>query len=193
MKIKIAITFAFLFGISAMVKSQSTSGLYETSQAFIDQKMMYASEGTTITMNESSNSDYITVVDNNQTHHVKTKNVFGYKDSNNLTYRFVGNTRYLMLNPSGETHLYQLESLPSENQPAVMQYYFSRGTGEVQKLTLANIKNAFADDLNFHEALDAEFKSDEELTSPESLPRLAALFEILEENSFLISENVGQN
>ena len=175
MKIKIAITFAFLFGISAMVKSQSTNGLFETSQAFVDQKMMYASESTVITMNESSNSAYNT------------------KDSTNPTYRLVGNTRYLILNPSGETHLYQLESLPSEKQPAVMQYYFSRGTGEVQKLTLLNLKNAFAGDLNFPEALDAEFRSDEELASYESLPRLAALFEIFEENSFPKSGDVGQN
>ncbi|HTJ49956.1 MAG TPA: hypothetical protein VL443_10910 [Cyclobacteriaceae bacterium] len=168
MKRKIAITFAFLFGISAMVKSQSISGLYETSQASIDQKMMYASEDLT-TMNESSNSSYIT------------------KDSNNPSYRLVGNTRYLILNPSGQTHLYQLEALPSENQPATTQYYFSRGTGEVQKLTLINIKNAFAGDLDFHESLDAEFKSDEELASYESLPRLAALLEIFEENSLLVT------
>ena len=166
MKRKIAITFAFLFGISAMVKSQSISGLYETSQASIDQKMMYASEGPT-TMNESSNFSYIT------------------KDSNNPSYRLVGNTRYLILNPSGQTHLYQLEALPSD-QPAT-QYYFSRGTGEVQKLTLINIKNAFAGDLDFHESLDAEFKSDEELASYESLPRLAALLEIFEENSLLVT------
>jgi hypothetical protein len=146
MTTKIAITFAFLFSISAIVKSQST----ET----------FASAST--------------------------------KDSNNPTYRVVGNTRYLMLNPVGETHFYQLESSPSKNQPGVKQYYFSRGMGDVQKLTLINIKNAFAGDLDFHEAIDAEFTSDEELTREESLTRLAALFEIREESSFLPSENIGQ-
>jgi hypothetical protein len=147
MKIKIAITFAFLFSISAMVKSQST-------QTF--------AAATT-------------------------------KDSNNPTYRVVGNTRYLMLNPAEETHLYQLEFSPSKNQRAVKQYYFSRGMGDVQKLTLINIKNAFAGDLNFHQALDAEFTSDEELTREGSLTRLAALFEMREEISFQPSGNVGQN
>ncbi len=157
MNIKTAVTFAFLFGISAMVKSQSTSGLFETSQPSVDQKMMYASE-----------------------------------DSNIPTYRFVGNTRYLILNQTGETHLYQLESLSSEKQPAVAQYFFSRGTGKVQKLTIKNVKSAFAGDLQFHEALDAEFKSDKELTSNESLPRLAALFEIQEESSLLVSGDAAQ-
>jgi hypothetical protein len=147
MKTKIAITFAFLFSISAIVKSQST-------QTF--------TAATT-------------------------------KDSNNPTWRFVGNTRYLMLNPAGETHLYQLDSSPSKKAPAVKQYYFSRGMGDIQKLTLANIKNAFAGDLNFHEALDAEFTSDEELTLEESLSRMAALFEMRDEGSLQASENVGQN
>jgi hypothetical protein len=146
MKTKIAITFAFLFSISAIVKSQST-------QTF--------AAATT-------------------------------KDSDNPTYRFVGNTRYRMLNPAGETHLYQLDA-PSKNQPAVKQYYFSRGMGEVQKLTRINIKKTFAGDLDFHQALDAEFTSDEELTREESLTRLAALFEIRDESSFLASGNIGQN
>ncbi|HEY8935881.1 MAG TPA: hypothetical protein VIM65_11700 [Cyclobacteriaceae bacterium] len=159
MKTKTAITFAFLFSISAMVKSQSTSGLKETSPAFVNPNMMYASAGTII--NESSNS----------------------KDSTNPTYRKVGNTRYLVLNPAGETHLYQLGSL----------YYFSRGMGKVQKLTLKNLKHAFAGDLQFHEALDAEFKSDKELTNRESLPRLAALFEIQEESSLPVARTIGQN
>jgi hypothetical protein len=146
MKTKIAITFAFLFSISAIVKSQSTQ--------------IFAAATT--------------------------------KDSNNPTYRVVGSTRYIMLNPAGQTHLYQLESSPSKNRPAARQYYFSRGMGDVQTLTLINIKNAFAGDLNFHEALDAEFTSDEELNREESLTRLAALFEIREESSFLPSENIGQ-
>lgn len=147
MKTKIAITFAFLFCISAMVKSQSA-------QTFV-----------------AANT----------------------KNSDNPTYRVVGNTRYLMLNPGEQTHLYLLESSPSKNQPTVKQYFFSRGMGDIQKLTLINIKNAFAGDFNFHEALDAEFTSDEELTAEGSLTRLAALFEILEEGSFQASENVGQN
>jgi hypothetical protein len=147
MKTKIAITFAFLFSISALVKSQSAQTFAATTT----------------------------------------------KDSNNPTYRVVGNKRYLMLNPAGETHLYQLEFSSSKNIPAVKEYFFSRGMGDVQKLTLINIKNAFAGDLNFHQALDAEFTSDEELTQEGSLTRLAALFEIREESSFLESGNVGQN
>ena len=146
MKTKIAITFAFLFGISAAVKSQSTQDFTEAST----------------------------------------------KDSNNPTYRFVGNIRYLMLNPAGVTHLYEIEVSPSKNQPAVKQYYFSRGMSDVKKLTIINVKNAFPDDLNFHKALDAEFRSDEELTREESLSRLAALFEIQEESSFLASGSIGQ-
>lgn len=147
MKTKIAITFAFLFSISAIVKLQS-----------------------------------------NQTFAATTKEC-----DKNPTYRVVGKTRYLMLNPAGETHLYQLDSSPSAKAPAAKQYYFSRGMGDIQKLTLANIKNAFPGDLNFQEALDAEFTSDEELTHEESLSRLAALFEMQEEGSFLASGDMGQN
>lgn len=174
MKTKLTITFALLFGISAMVQAQTAScGLYKTSQDFINQKM---EARTSITMSESSNTDYITVVQNNQSDNLKKKDVFGYTDSNNRTYRFVGNTRYLILNPSEETLLYQLES-PSA-QGVEMQYYFSRGAGEVQQLTLANVKNAFPGNLEFHEALDAEFRSDAELANYQSLPTLAAILPV---------------
>lgn len=189
MKTKFVMTFAFLFGICAMVKSQSAgSGLFETSQDFIDQKMIYSGESTTIEINEFSDKDYITVVQNNHSHYLKKKDVFGYTDRNNITYRFVGNSLYLILNPSEETLLYQHESLSAKNQGKVMHYYFSSGAlGEVQELTLKNVKNTFPNDLAFHEALDAEFRSDEELASYELLPVLAAILPVSKENQIWVS------
>ncbi len=43
-------------------------------------------------------------------------------------------------------------------------YYFSSSaSSEVKELTLTNLKKAFPDNHKFHDALDAEFKSDSEL------------------------------
>jgi hypothetical protein len=187
MKTRIVMTFAFVFGIFAMVKAQSaSSGVYETSQDFINQKMVYASTSTAITVNESSNADHITVVYNKQSHNLKKNDVFGYTDSNNQTYRFVGNSRYLILNPSEETLLYQHETKSANG--VVMHYYFSRGAGDVQELTLVNVKNAFPNDLAFHEGLDAEFRSDAELASYELLPVLAAILPVSEESQSWVSK-----
>ena len=192
MKTRIVMTFAFVFGIFAMAKAQSASiGVYETSQDFLNQKMVYASATTAIKVNESSNVDYVTVVYNKQSHNLKKKDVFGYTDSNNQTYRFVGNTRYLVLNPSEETLLYQHESKSTNG--VVMHYYFSRGAGEVQELTLANVKNAFPNDLAFHEGLDAEFRSDAELASYELLPVLAAILPVSEEGQAWVSKTSGED
>jgi hypothetical protein len=169
MKTKSVLTVAFLLGICVLAKSQTTVGGSNEASQVIDQKMLLA-DNTTPATNNFSDTDYISIV------HQVSEN----KENNLLAYRFVGDTRYLILNPTEETLLYQLESQSAQGVTA-MRYYFSKGArGEVKEITLKNVKSAFPNDQAFHEALDAEFTSDAEISSYELLPRLAAMFPVSE-------------
>ncbi len=177
MKTKALMTIAFLFGIGALAKSQSTgSGVYKTYGDFISQTMLYAIDCKTeqhkIKLNDFFGKDYITVVHDNQPHNLKKNEIFGYKDCDNMSYRFVGERHYEILNPTESILLYKHTTNGSKNTQAAIHHYFSSGTGEVQQLTLANLKKAFPDNHKFHDALDAQFKTDDELAGYDSFHKM---------------------
>jgi hypothetical protein len=161
-------SFAILFLASTLVTSAQPSGIYLSASDFASGKLTYAidcsKENHKIKLNEFLNKDHITVIHNKQSHELLKKDIFGYRDCSDVSYRFVGNGHYTILNPTEEILLYKHSSIGSKNQPAQTHYYFSLSdSGEVQKLTLTNLKSAIPDNHKFHDALDMEFKSDDEL------------------------------
>lgn len=91
-------------------------------------------------------------------------------------YRLAIDRHYKVLNPKETILLYAIEVAASKNQMGAKNYYFSSSaSGEVKELTLTNLKNAFADNHKFHDALDAEFKSDSELTLYDSFHKVYRL------------------
>jgi len=162
-----------IFYLTTFFASAQSSGVFLSASDFASGKLAYeincSTEKHKIKLNEFLNKDYITVVHDKQPHNLKKKEIFGYKDCNDLTYRFVGDSHYVILNPTEEILLYKHIIEASKNQKAAIHYYFSlSGNGEVQTLTLTNLKKAFPDNHKFHDALDAEFKSDDELVTYDS-------------------------
>ncbi len=135
---------------------------------FSQNKLTYSIDCSTekhkIKLNEFLNKDYITVVHDKKPHNLKKKEIFGYKDCDNTAYRFIGDSHYVILNPAEKILLYKHEVPASKNQKVATHYFFTNGvTGEVKELTLMNLKKEFPENHKFHDALDAEFKSDADL------------------------------
>ena len=164
-------SFATLFALA------QNSGVYLSASDFAAGKLPYdincSTEKHKIKLNEFLNQDYITVVHDKQPHKLQKKEIFGYKDCDNLTYRFAGNSHYVILNPTEEILLYKHTIEASKNQKGEVHHYFSvTGTGEIQTLTLMNLKKAFPDNHKLHDALDAEFKSDDQLAEFDSFHKM---------------------
>ncbi|MEO7990402.1 MAG: hypothetical protein ABI663_12725 [Chryseolinea sp.] len=162
-----------VFSLSTLFAFAQNSGVYLSASDFASGKLAYeincSTEKHTIKLNEFLNQDYITVIHDKQSHKLQKKEIFGYKDCDNLTYRFAGNSHYVILNPTEKIILYKHTIEASKNQKEEVHYYFSvSGAGEMQTLTLMNLKKAFPDNHKLHDAIDAEFKSDNELAQYDS-------------------------
>lgn len=173
------ILILLLVALSVGVKAQ-TSGVYLSAADFDLGKLTYAIDCATekheIKLNEFFGKDYITVVHNKQAYNLKKNEIFGYRDCNDAIYRLAIDRHYKVLNPKETILLYAIEVAASKNQMSAKNYYFSSSaSGEVKELTLTNLKNAFADNHKFHDALDAEFKSDSELTLYDSFHKVYRL------------------
>lgn len=173
------ILIVLLVALSIGVKAQ-TSGVYLTAADFDSGKLTCAIDCATekhkIKLNEFFGKDYITVVHNKQVYNLKKNEIFGYRDCTDAIYRLAIDRHYKVLNPKETILLYVIEVVASKNQMGSKNYYFSSSaSGEVKELTLTNLKNAFADNHKFHDALDAEFKSDSELALCDSFHKVYKL------------------
>ena len=174
---KTRLILSTIFSITTLFASAQNSGVYLSASDFASGKLTYeincSTEKHKIKLNELLNQDYITVIHDKQSHKLQKKEIFGYKDCDNLVYRFAGNTHYVILNPTENILLYKHTIDASKNQKAEVHYYFSvSGAGEVQTLTLMNLKKAFPDNHKLHDALDAEFKSDDQLAQYDSFHKM---------------------
>lgn len=170
------VLFILLFSLLNSAYSQN-SGVFLTAEDFTAEKLTYeincSTEKHKIKLNEFLGKDYITVVHNKQSYNLKKKEVWGYKDCDNVIYRLDIEKHYKVLNPSEKIILYVIEVLPSKNQIGYTDYFFSNSvSGEVKVLTVANLKNEFPENHKFHDALDAEFGSGNNLAFYDSFHKM---------------------
>lgn len=167
MKTRNLITLSLIvFGsITSSVAQQDSSGVYLSASDFKNGKLAYAINCKTqkhkIKLNEFLNKPYITVVHEGKSINLDKKNIFGFRDCGDVTYRFVDQNQYTILNPTEEILLYRhVAQSASKNQPETVYYFFSKSAqGEVLDLNLPSLKKAFPDNHTFHDMLDTEFGS----------------------------------
>jgi len=174
---KTRFTLLSFFSLTTLFAFAQNSGVYLSASDFASGKLTYeincATEKHKIKLNEFLNQDHITVVHDKQPHKLLKKEIFGYKDCDNLTYRFADKSHYAILNPTEDILLYKHSIEGSKNQKAEVHYYFSvSGAGEMQALTLMNLKKAFPENHKLRDALDAGFKSDDQLSQYDSFHKM---------------------
>lgn len=169
-----------LLGIGSTFTShaqQDSSGVYLSPVDFRRAKLAYAINCSTekhkIKLNEFFDKPYITVVHEQKSVNLEKKNIFGFRDCDNLTYRFVGQSHYTILNPREEIILYKHVIQASKNQEEAVHYYFSKpANDDVQELSLINLKKAFPDNHKFHDMLDVEFNGIIDLAQYDSFHKM---------------------
>ena len=178
------ICFSFAFAMNTSAQKDS-SGIYKTASDFKAKKLSLAinckSESHKIKINDIFSQDHITVVHDGKSYDYKKSDIYGYKLCNGETFRFSGNKDYLVMNPNEVILLYKLEVLQTKAQaPKTYTYYFSKDASSgLQDLTKANLKAAFPGNHKFHDELDANFKSDSELTAYDSFHKMYKVDHIL--------------
>ena len=152
---------------------KDSSGIYKTAEDFQYSKLSYAinykTEKHKIKDNILFNADKIVVKHKGETYTLVKSETYGFKNSRGIVFRFVDNKDYKVLNP-GEPVLIYVYQHPAHTGKDINrglylpEYYFSKdAVSPPQSLTLANVKAIFPENHQFHDALDAQFKSDKEL------------------------------
>ena len=101
-----------------------------------------------------------------------TKNLaYGYRNTKNENYRFYDNSCYKIVDTASFFIYYQYtEVTKGKGLVKTDEYYFSvKGNGAIIPLTISNLKKSFPEDNKFHYALDALFKSDDDLLAYDNI------------------------
>lgn len=178
-----------LFNRNSFAQKDS-SGIYKTVEDFQNRKLSYAinykTEKHKINDFVLFNDAVIKVKHHDTAYTLQKSETYGYRDMKGEEYRFVDNKEYKILNP-GEPlliYVYQHPShSPKEASKYEPMYYFSiDASATPQGLTKANLKAAFPDNHKFHDALDAQFKDDDELYAYDSFHKMYKLCRVWEVN-----------
>ena len=103
------------------------------------------------------NRPYIHVTHESETRRYSKSEVFGFRACDGRDYRFGKNLEYEILE-ARELYIYSRNVTVSQGKThrTVREYYFSVGAqGQIQSLTLENLKQAFPENHKFHDSLDA--------------------------------------
>ncbi len=167
MRIIFSIIFVASITLSAHAQ-QDSSGVYMTSDDFQNQELAFAInckiQKHKIKLKEFFSRPFIVVVHNDTSYTLPKNEVYGYRDCDGASYRFVTEKVYKILNPFDPIVIYRYFVYTPKNP--VVDYFFSKGnSGLVEELTKANLKRAFPDNQKFHDLLDLSFKDELDLSS----------------------------
>ncbi len=170
MKTKIIISIIFQMLIAISVFSQKdTSGIYFTSDDFVNQRLSYAINCKTqkhrISADLIFRDKIVSVKHNDTVYTFQQDSVYAARYCDNSIVRFSNHQQYPLLNPDETILIYKVVSGSGHKvSPVVTKYFFSNGAKDgIRELTLHNIKKSFPDNHKFHNLLDMQFKSDDEL------------------------------
>ena len=169
--------FLFLLAGSVFLLAQGglaqkdSSGIYKTAQDFRERKLSYAinykTEKQKIKDDFLFHENKIVVKHRGNTYTLRKDSTYGYRNTRGEVFRFIDKKDYRVLNPNEDLLIYVYQPpvlVPKEADKYSPLYFFSTDAASApQPLTKANLKAAFPNHHKFHDALDENFKKDEEL------------------------------
>ena len=163
---------------------KTSGGVYLTAEDYMNGKLTMAGErgsGHKLEVHNLTSKPYIHVTQGTQKREFQKSSIYGFRDYDGRSFRFVGNDVY-EIRDAGRMFIYGAERLVRKGA-VEKAYFFSVGaTGEVQPLTLINVKKAFPVNHRFHDSLDAAFKTDSELIQFDSFHKMYKVNRLLMAN-----------
>ncbi|ADB42842.1 MULTISPECIES: hypothetical protein [Spirosoma] len=181
----------FFLGISLTAAAQTTtlpSGLFRSAEGFQQNQVLLGvdcqSEKHRIRLHEFIGKPFVTVIHSGKSYQYNKDSLFGYRDCEGQSFRFVAdNQHYPIINPTESVLIYKLVQPPIAKAPGYTKLYFSKDArSPVEVLTLANLKNAFPQNHPFHDRLDAQFGNGGDLSAYDAMHRMTKINWLLKES-----------
>lgn len=159
----VALTAVFAAGGSADRSAPRRSGVYLSAADYKDRRLTAegdcGSRTHRLELHDVLNKPYIHVTHGTEKRRYEKSSLFGFRACDGNDYRFVGNQEYQILE-ARELYIYLHERYVTVGKSRHIErdYYFSVGPdGEVLRLTLENLKEAFPGNHVFRDSLDQAF------------------------------------
>jgi hypothetical protein len=162
-KLMIAICIMASFFQKTIAGTQTT-GLYLTSDDFINHKLSFETDGSKIKLNSFFEGSKVVVANNGKEQVFSKNEIFGYR-SNGQDYRFFNNTAYKILDTK-DFYIYSSPKLILQGKgpkPVDAYYYSSTVKSVVEPLSIKNLQNTYAENPKFKYMVEAAFSSDNAL------------------------------
>lgn len=181
----------FCLGISVTAAGQTTtlqSGLFRSAEGFRQNQVLLAvdcqSEKHRIRLHEFIGKPTVTVIHGGQSYQFRKDSLFGYRDCEGQSFRFMAdNQHYPIINPAEPVLIYKIIQPPIAKVSGYTKLYFSKEAGSpVEALTLANLKNASPQNHPFHDRLDAQFGNGGDLSAYDTMHRMTKINWLLQES-----------
>jgi hypothetical protein len=169
----------------ATTTDNTASGVYLNAQDFWNKKLALeincATEKHKINTHEFIAEPYIDVTHAGIKHRMYKDSIFGYRDCEGRDFRFHAKKEYQILE-NGNITIYEIHIPQPEGKGSklVSQYFFStKIDGAIKELTILNLKNAFPNNHKLHDMIDAEFKSEAEVSQYDSFHKMYKINHLL--------------
>ncbi|MEY4876504.1 MAG: hypothetical protein RL708_1653 [Bacteroidota bacterium] len=176
-------TFLLLFFclISSILFAQSSStGIYLTAKDFQQHKISFASSPQKkykISVGEIFYSPLIKISSGDSTIKLSKNVVYGYRNADNISFRFFNKNEFEILNPMETILLYKLTvAAGARGSATVTKYFFSKdASSPIVPLSIYNLQKVFANDASFQEWIAIYFHSDDELLKYDAVNKMYQL------------------
>ena len=165
----VLIAVLFSIGSSSQAADSKTSGVYLTAADYQAAQLSFpgvcGSGSHKLELHDVLNKPYIDVTHNQEKRRYAKTELFGFRACDGRDYRFAENFEYRILEAK-ELYIYLRDVTTSSGKTFYTrrEYYFSLGPqGQIQALTLNNLKQAFPDNHKFHDSLDMMFGTQQNL------------------------------
>jgi hypothetical protein len=187
MKIKLLITVSLvMLVVTSGFSQKDSSGIYFTANDYLKHKLSFAinckTEKHKIKSNMIFRSKEISIKHADSTYTYPKDSVYGIKYCDGSIVRIYNNSEYPLINPDEKIMIYKVVSgTGGKSSPIITRYYFSKDAkSKIQELTIYNIKAAFPDNHKFHDLVDMEFHSNDELTAYDNFHKIMKINRVLQ-------------
>lgn len=152
------------------IEAQRISGVYLTGKDFISNQVSFPGtkdKKCKLIKHEKPYKNFINVKYNDSTYTIIKDSIFGYVDQSGTIFRYQNKIFYPIINPNESILMYRIETHSgTPKSPSItINHYFSKDAfSPIQRLTVNNLENTFAENKAFSEFLEIHFKDDESLT-----------------------------
>lgn len=164
----------------------SKSGIFRTANDFLSHNLEYATPCSDpehkIFIDPLFKRYQMMVRYNGEVHYLNKDSIYAVQYCSGAVERLFQRKTYSMVNPKEAILVYKVTTTQiTKGHPILISWYFSKDANSpVQQLTIQNLLRAFPDNDVFHDAIMAEFKTDDELNRYDTMHKMMRINRLFE-------------